>query len=230
MVRMSENDSRGDDYGICQGGETVQVKDVMTRDVISVEPSLPLRDAAALLVAHRISGMPVVTDGAVVGVISKRDVLFKEQRPLEVDGWRARLIDPLIARKSSKRDARLVSEAMTAPAVTIGPGTRLAIAARRMLEEGVSRLPVVANVGSSSACSPAPTSCARSSGRIARSSRRSRRTLLGRQLLLEHHVVEARVIDGNVVLRGAAPGIEPEWLERLVRCVPGVVTVTTDGR
>ncbi len=207
----------------------MQVKDVMTRDVISVEPSLPLRDAAALLVAHRISGMPVVTDGAVVGVISKRDVLFKEQRPLEVDGWRARLIDPLIARKSSKRDARLVSEAMTAPAVTIGPGTRLAIAARRMLEEGVSRLPVVAN---------AELVGMLTSSDLVRAFVRPDREIeqeitedvLGRQLLLEHHVVEARVIDGNVVLRGAAPGIEPEWLERLVRCVPGVVTVTTDGR
>ena len=206
----------------------MQVKDVMTRDVISVEPSLPLRDAAALLVAHRISGMPVVTDGAVVGVISKRDVLFKEQRPLEVDGWRARLIDPLIARKSSKRDARLVSEAMTAPAVTIGPGTRLAIAARRMLEEGVSRLPVVAN---------AELVGMLTSSDLVRAFVRPDREIeqeitedvLGRQLLLEHHVVEARVIDGNVVLRGAAPGIEPEWLERLVRCVPGVVTVTTDG-
>lgn len=207
----------------------MQVKDVMTRDVISVEPSSPLRDAAALLVAHRISGMPVVADGAVVGVISKRDVLFKEQRPLEVDGWRARLIDPLIARKASKPDARLVSEAMTAPAVTIGPGTRLAIAARRMLEEGVSRLPVVANgelVGMLTS-SDLVRAFVRPDREI---EQEITEDVLGRQLLLDHHVVEASVIDGNVVLRGAAPGIEPEWLERLVRCVPGVVTVTTDGR
>ena len=98
-----------------------------------------------------------------------------------------------------------------------------------MLEEGVSRLPVVAN---------AELVGMLTSSDLVRAFVRPDREIeqeitedvLGRQLLLEHHVVEARVIDGNVVLRGAAPGIEPEWLERLVRCVPGVVTVTTDGR
>ncbi|MGN6798244.1 MAG: CBS domain-containing protein [Gaiellaceae bacterium] len=207
----------------------MQVKDVMTRDVIWVEPTAPLRDAVALLVRHRISGMPVVADGVVVGVISKRDVLFKEQQPLNVDGWRARLIDPLIARKSAKPDARVVSEAMTAPAVTIGPGTSLALAARRMLEEGVSRLPVIANgelVGMLSS-SDLVRAFVRPDGEI---EREITEDVLGRQLLLDHHVVEASVTDGNVVLRGAAPGIEPGWIERLVRCVPGVVSVMTDGR
>jgi CBS domain-containing protein len=207
----------------------VQVKDVMTSDVIWVEPTTLLRDAVALLVTHRISGMPVVADGAVVGVISKRDVLFKEQQPLDVDGWRARLIDPLIMRKSSKPDAHLVSEAMSAPAVTIGPGTTLAIAARRMLEEGVSRLPVVAQgrlVGMLSS-SDLVRAFVRPDREI---EREITDDVLGRQLLLDHHVVEASVTDGNVVLRGAAPGIEPDWIERLVRCVPGVVSVMTDGR
>jgi osmotically-inducible protein OsmY len=46
-------------------------------------------------------------------------------------------------------------------------------------------------------------------------------------LLLDHHVVDASVSDGNVVLRGAAPGIESGRLEQLVRSVPGVVSVTT---
>ena len=84
----------------------MQVKDLMTRDVISVAPSVPLRDAAALLVAHGISGLPVIGEGAVVGVISKRDFLFKEQRPLEPSGWRARLAAPFTARAQPVRDAR----------------------------------------------------------------------------------------------------------------------------
>jgi len=207
----------------------MQVKDVMTRDVISVGPTATLRDAAALLVTHRISGMPVVADGAVVGVISRRDVMFKEQRPLEVDGWRARLVEPFISRAASRVDARVVSQAMTAPAVTIGPGTSIALAARRMLEEGVNRLPVIANgelVGMVTS-SDLVRAFVRPDREI---EREISEEVLGRQLLLDHHVVQASVSDGNVVLRGAAPGIEPDQLERIVRCVPGVVSVTTDGR
>ena len=207
----------------------MQVKDVMTRDVISVGPTTTLRDAAALLVTHGISGLPVVADGAVVGVISRRDVMFKEQRPLEVDGWRARLVEPFISRAASKVDARVVSQAMTAPAVTIGPGTSIALAARRMLEEGVNRLPVVANgelVGMVTS-SDLVRAFVRPDREI---EREISEEVLGRQLLLDRHIVQASVSDGNVVLRGAAPGIEPEQLERIVRCVPGVVSVTTDGR
>jgi CBS domain-containing protein len=207
----------------------VQVKDVMTRDVISVSPSTPWRDAAALLVVHRISGLPVVADGAVVGVISQRDVLFKEQRPLQADRWRARLVDPFGSRAPSKQDARVVSDAMTTPAVTIGPETSVALAARRMLEEGVNRLPVTARgelVGMVTS-SDLVRAFVRPDREI---EREIREDVLGRQLLLDRHSVEASVSDGNVVLRGAAPGIEPEQLARIVRCVPGVVSVTTNGR
>jgi CBS domain-containing protein len=208
--------------------DPVQVKDVMTREVISVEPSTSLRDAAVLLVTHRISGLPVVVEGAVVGVISKRDLLFKEQEPLEAAGWRARLVDPF-SRKSFKPDARAVSDAMTTPAVTIGPGTSVAVAARRMLEERVNRLPVSlrgALVGIVTS-SDLVRAFVRPDREI---EREITEDVLARQLLLDRHVVEAVVSDGNVVLRGAAPGIEPEQLERLVRCVPGVVSVMTDGR
>ena len=205
------------------------VEDVMTREVISVAPSVSLRDAAALLVARRISGMPVVDDSRVVGVISKRDVLFKEQRPLEAEGWRARLVEPFFSRASSKLDARVVSEAMTAPAVTIGPTATVALAARRMLEEGVNRLPVVANgvlVGLVTS-SDLVRAFVRSDREI---EREITDDLFGRKLLLDHQVVCASVSDGNVVLRGVAPGIEPDQLERLVRGVAGVVSVTTDAR
>lgn len=206
----------------------MQVEDLMTRDVITVEPSAPLRDAAALLVTHRISGMPVVSGSRVVGVISKRDVLFKEQRPLEAEGWRARLVEPFVSRSSSKADARVVADAMTAPAVTVGPMATVALAARRMLEEGVNRLPVVVNgelVGMVTS-SDLVRAFVRSDREI---EREITEDVFGRQLLLDHHVVAASVSDGNVVLRGAAPGIEADQLERLVRCVAGVVSVTTDA-
>jgi predicted transcriptional regulator len=124
------------------------------------------------------------------------------------------------------RDARVVSDAMTAPAVTIGPGTSVALAARRMLEEGVNRLPVT--VKGELAGIVTSSDLVRAFVRPDREIELEiKEDLLARQLLLDHHVVDASVSDGNVVLRGAALGIEPDRLEQLVRCVPGVVSVTT---
>jgi CBS domain-containing protein len=207
----------------------MQVRDVMTRDVVTIAPSRPLKEAAAMLVEHHISGMPVVADdGTVVGVISKRDILFKEQRPLDVSGWRARLIDPFIAFERSKLDARVVADAMTAPPVTVGPGTSVALAARRMLEERVNRLPVLANgrlVGIATS-SDLMRAFVRPDDEI---ESEITEDVLGRQLLLDRDAVETAVSGGNVVLRGAVPGLETEHLERLVRCVPGVVSVVTVG-
>ena len=60
----------------------MRVRDVMTQDVATVAPDTDLRDLAALLVEKRISGVPVVEGGRVVGVVSERDILFKE-RPSE---------------------------------------------------------------------------------------------------------------------------------------------------
>ena len=41
----------------------MKVNDVMTREVVRVEPSTSLKEAAALLVRHGISGLPVI-DGS----------------------------------------------------------------------------------------------------------------------------------------------------------------------
>jgi len=56
----------------------MRVTDVMTADVTTVAPDTDLREVAALLVRNRISGVPVVEGGRVLGVVSERDILFKE--------------------------------------------------------------------------------------------------------------------------------------------------------
>lgn len=52
-------------------------KDIMTEEVIRVRPETPICDAIELLVENKITGMPVVDDGAnLVGVLSEKDVLI----------------------------------------------------------------------------------------------------------------------------------------------------------
>ncbi len=120
----------------------MRVKDVMTQDVATVAPDTDLRDVAALLVQKRISGVPVVGGGRVLGVVSERDILFKE-RPSDglsrsVLAWLMDEGDLML-----KIDARTARAAMTSPAVVIAPARSVADAAALMLDEGVSRLPVV---------------------------------------------------------------------------------------
>jgi acetoin utilization protein AcuB len=55
----------------------IKIKDIMTKELFTVSPDCTVEETAALLMEHKISGVPVVEeDGRVVGVIT-RDDLFK---------------------------------------------------------------------------------------------------------------------------------------------------------
>lgn len=54
--------------------DTVRAADIMRTDVIGVEPQMPLVDAVHLLLRHRISGLPVIDGGSVVGMLTKSDI------------------------------------------------------------------------------------------------------------------------------------------------------------
>jgi len=51
------------------------VKDIMTRDVVTVTEDTDLADVAALLEARRIKRVPVMRDGKIVGIISRANIV-----------------------------------------------------------------------------------------------------------------------------------------------------------
>lgn len=53
----------------------MKVADLMTRDVITVEPEATLREVASVLVTEHISGVPVVAGEKILGVVSATDLL-----------------------------------------------------------------------------------------------------------------------------------------------------------
>ena len=56
----------------------IPVREIMTRDVITVLASAPVGDVARLLSEKRITGLPVVDDqGRVVGILSEYDVISR---------------------------------------------------------------------------------------------------------------------------------------------------------
>lgn len=51
-----------------------QVEQVMSHPVITVEPDLPIEEAARIMIDHRIGCLPVVEDDELVGIISDTDI------------------------------------------------------------------------------------------------------------------------------------------------------------
>ncbi|TBB25064.1 CBS domain-containing protein [Rhizobium ruizarguesonis] len=51
------------------------VADVMSQDVIVASPDSEVSDIAESLQAHRIKRLPIVEDGRLVGIVSRRDIL-----------------------------------------------------------------------------------------------------------------------------------------------------------
>jgi acetoin utilization protein AcuB len=54
----------------------VTVKDVMTKDVLTVKEDTPIEIAARIMADNKIGGLPVMREGTVVGIITETD-LFK---------------------------------------------------------------------------------------------------------------------------------------------------------
>lgn len=59
----------------------LRVQDIMSRDVVTVNPTMSLREAAELFAARHIGGAPVVDGQRVVGVVSKTDILSFASSP-----------------------------------------------------------------------------------------------------------------------------------------------------
>ena len=56
--------------------EPFEVREIMTRNVISVSPEYSLQDAAGLMVRSRFGALPVVSSkGEVVGIVTQTDLL-----------------------------------------------------------------------------------------------------------------------------------------------------------
>lgn len=109
----------------------------MTSPAITVTPETRCKDAAALLVRHRISALPVVDgSGRLVGLVSEADLLPLETAP-----------DPRSqARPQAPRAMplpRTVDDVMTHDVYTVDEDADLGIVAQRMLEANVKRFPVL---------------------------------------------------------------------------------------
>jgi CBS domain-containing protein len=69
---FADSDAAAREYAKAHG---LSARDVMSRYVISVGDDADLRDVADILDSHRIRRVPVLHDGRLVGIISRRDLV-----------------------------------------------------------------------------------------------------------------------------------------------------------
>jgi CBS domain-containing protein len=201
------------------------VSDVMTESVVTVTPATSLREVGELLVAHGISGLPVLDRGRVVGVVSEADIVEKEQGPVEEPrGLHGLLRHP---HHAARLDAFSAGQAMTSPAVTIEPWVSIWAAAATIVEHDVSRLPVVSRgelVGLVTR-SDLVKAFTRADSEIEREIREEVLPSFG----LSPAAVSVRVHRGDVLLEGAlASGDDVAMVHGAVQRVVGVLRVHED--
>jgi acetoin utilization protein AcuB len=113
------------------------VRELMTREPVTLVEDARLRDAVELVMVRRIRHIPVL-DGAgkLVGIVTDRDV--KRSLP-----------SPLSAIASEEYEGILdetpVTRVMTREPVTLGDGARVAEALEVMIASKVGGLPIVSN-------------------------------------------------------------------------------------
>lgn len=62
--------------------DSTLVETAMTRDPITVMPTEKLQSAAALMHQHEVGALPVLHGGKVVGIVTAKDLMMPEPRPI----------------------------------------------------------------------------------------------------------------------------------------------------
>lgn len=125
----------------------MKIADIMTRSVVSVEPSATILQAIRLMLQNRISGLAVVDKkGDLVGIVTEGDFLRRSET--ETQKSRPRWLQFLVgsgklANEYVQANGRKVDEIMTRSLHTVTEETSLADAVELMERFRVKRLPVL---------------------------------------------------------------------------------------
>ena len=112
----------------------MRARDIMTRSVLSVQPSVPVAKAAAMLAKRGFTALPVTDDsGELIGIVTETD-LIANRFPASAQA---------AATTAANGPAATVGEVMTTPVVGVSHDTDVSIVAREMLAEKRRSLPIV---------------------------------------------------------------------------------------
>jgi len=129
----------------------MRAMDVMTTEVITVDPETTVQDLAKLLSERGISGVPVVESGGrLVGLVSEGDLMHRAETGTErrVQRRRSWWLDSVgteeeLARDYVKSHGRKVADIMTRDVISVAETADLADIAMLLETKRIKRVPVV---------------------------------------------------------------------------------------
>ena len=101
------------------------IRDVMTSNPTSCEPSTSVVDAAKVMAQEDVGPVPVVEGGRVVGIVTDRDLVVR------------------VLAEGRDPNSTTLGEIVSSDLVTVQPDTQLGEALQLMAQNQVRRLPVV---------------------------------------------------------------------------------------
>ncbi len=128
----------------------MKVKEIMTKDVVSIKPDDNAKDALALLFKMQISGLPVIDSQAkLVGMFTEKDIIsYILPSYIEKVGRFIYDENPKSTKKKFLDLSKMtVSQLMRKDVVTTSEDTPLCEVARIMLTQKARRLPVLDKSG-----------------------------------------------------------------------------------
>jgi len=104
----------------------LKLKDIMSREIASINSNDSIEKAAQLMKQHNVGSIPVCSQNSVVGIVTDRDITLRSVA-------------------SGQTNQQSVSEVMTANPVVGTPDMDVHEAVSIMSEKQIRRLPVVEN-------------------------------------------------------------------------------------
>ena len=130
------------------------IKDIMTKQVITVGEDDTVEKCANLLITYNLSGLPVIDDdGKVKGIVTEGDLIRRAAKidgpaTLEVLGGIIYLESPKKFMEEIKRSmANIARDIMTKNVISVNPDKTIEDAATLLVQKNIKRLPVIDKEG-----------------------------------------------------------------------------------
>ncbi len=127
----------------------LRVAEIMQKDWPTLGPDATVEEAIKLFAEARISGVPVVSEGRLIGIVTEGDLIFRDAE-IKSPGFLDILggVIPLGSTEEYRREVLksagvTVDEVMTEDVTTVDPDATLAETATLMAKERKKTLPVV---------------------------------------------------------------------------------------
>ena len=101
------------------------VEDIMSRDVVTVDANQTIKNAARSMAKFGVSGLVVLYEGKLVGILTERDILMR------------------VVTSGINPEKVQVRDVMSEPVIVVNPAMPLDKAVNIMFQEKIKKLPVV---------------------------------------------------------------------------------------